>query len=208
MSGQLGFHIDASACVGCKACQIACKDKHHLPVGVLWRKVIDYGGGSWKTVNDLMVPDKVFSYFISLSCNHCQDPACIAACPTEAIYKRAEDGLVLVDEDKCIGCRDCKRACPYDAPQFCAQSPEMTKCTLCVDLIALGLNPACVDACPMRAIHFGDMETLRTKFGLVRGIAPLPKEDVTNPSLVLTPHRDAQPCGMGTGSILNLEGEI
>jgi anaerobic dimethyl sulfoxide reductase subunit B len=208
MSRQLGFHVDTSACVGCKACQIACKDKHRLPVGVLWRKVIDYGGGDWKEKNGTMVPDHVFSYFISLSCNHCTHPACIPACPTEAIYKRPEDGLVLVDEDKCIGCKDCKRACPYDAPQFSAQSPEMTKCTLCVDLIDAGYPPACVEACPMRAIHFGDMEELQAKFGKLRTVAHLPRENQTHPSLVITPHRDAQPSGMETGRILNLEGEI
>jgi anaerobic dimethyl sulfoxide reductase subunit B (iron-sulfur subunit) len=208
MSKQLAFYVDISACVGCKACQIACKDKHGLPVGVLWRRVIEYGGGNWVPKDDIMVPEDVFSYFVSISCNHCKKPACIEACPAEAIYKRSGDGLVLVDEDACTGCWECKTACPYGAPQSDDISGRMTKCTFCQDLLANDENPVCVDACSMRAIKTGDLVELQSRFGYINGVEPLPKEEVTLPALVFTPHRHTKKSGAGGGRILNLEGEI
>ena len=97
------------------------------------------------------------------SCLHCETPACVTVCPTGASYKRAEDGIVLVDEDKCIGCQLCAWACPYGAREFSQQRGVMQKCTLCVDRIynetldAADREPACVMACPTRARHFGDL---------------------------------------------------
>ncbi len=97
------------------------------------------------------------------SCLHCETPACVTVCPTGASYKRAEDGIVLVDEDKCIGCQLCAWACPYGAREFSAKRGVMQKCTLCVDRIynetldEADRQPACVMACPTRARHFGDL---------------------------------------------------
>jgi Fe-S-cluster-containing dehydrogenase component len=97
------------------------------------------------------------------SCLHCETPACVTVCPTGASYKRAEDGIVLVDEDKCIGCQLCAWACPYGAREFSAERGTMQKCTLCVDRIynetldPADRQPACVAACPTRARHFGDL---------------------------------------------------
>jgi Fe-S-cluster-containing dehydrogenase component len=97
------------------------------------------------------------------SCLHCETPACVTVCPTGASYKRAEDGIVLVDEDKCIGCKLCSWACPYGAREYSEVEGVMKKCTLCVDriynenLVEADREPACVQACPTRARHFGDL---------------------------------------------------
>jgi anaerobic dimethyl sulfoxide reductase subunit B (iron-sulfur subunit) len=208
MPKQLAFYVDISSCVGCKACQIACKDKHGLPVGVLWRRVIEYGGGDWVPKGDILIPENVFSYFVSISCNHCEKPACLEACPVEAIYKREEDGLVLVDKDVCTGCWECKTACPYGAPQSDNVMGYMTKCTFCEDLLAKDENPVCVDACPMRAIQMGELAALTSRFGNINDVEPLPGGDITKPALVLNPHRHSRKNGTGGGRILNLEGEI
>jgi anaerobic dimethyl sulfoxide reductase subunit B (iron-sulfur subunit) len=210
MTKQMGFYFNASACTGCKACQVACKDKNDLPVGVMWRRIYDYGGGGWvpdATHKDLLVPNDVFAYSISISCMHCQDPACTEVCPTTAMSKN-EDGIVSVNPDECIGCRYCEWACPYDAPQFDESAGVMTKCNFCQDLLAQGENPACVDACPMRALDFGELQDLQAKYGPLDAIEPLPSGEYTSPSFVVTPHRSAETVGAGTGRILNLEEEI
>jgi anaerobic dimethyl sulfoxide reductase subunit B (iron-sulfur subunit) len=120
--------------------------------------------------------------------------------------KRA-DGVVLVNQDQCIGCRYCEWACPYGAPQFNEAKGVMTKCNFCEDLIAQGQNPACVDACVMRAIEFGDLAELRAKYGQMNEVEPLPTANLTRPSIALTLHRHAQPSGKGTGHILQLRQE-
>ena len=91
MSEKLGFYLDQSVCTGCKACQVACKDKHDLPVGVTWRRVVEYTGGSWQQDGDTMVPN-VFSYYTSLACNHCEDALCIEVCPSQAMH-RTDNGM-------------------------------------------------------------------------------------------------------------------
>jgi anaerobic dimethyl sulfoxide reductase subunit B (iron-sulfur subunit) len=114
MAKQLAFYIDSSSCSGCKACQVACQDKNNLPFAMRWRRVIQYGGGGWVPgTNDRtsMMPNNVFAYSISTACYHCEKPACVEVCPTAAITKRA-DGVVLINQDQCIGCRYCQWACP------------------------------------------------------------------------------------------------
>jgi anaerobic dimethyl sulfoxide reductase subunit B (iron-sulfur subunit) len=209
MAKQLGFYLDASACTACKACMIACKDKNNLPVGMNWRKVYEYGGGTWgpdPANPTLLVANNVYAYSVSIACMHCQSPLCVEACPAGAMTKNA-DGIVLVDADKCIGCRYCEWACPYGAPQFDETAGVMTKCNFCQDLQAQGQNPACVDACPMRALEFGELADLRAKHGIVNSIEPLASAEYTNPALVVTPHKHAQPSGRGTGRVLALPEE-
>jgi anaerobic dimethyl sulfoxide reductase subunit B (iron-sulfur subunit) len=207
MAKQLGFYFDSSACMGCKTCQVACKDKNDLPVGMNWRRVWQYGNSSWMPQGKLYVPSNTFVYSMSVACNHCENPACVNVCPAGAMTKRA-DGVVLVNQDQCVGCRYCEWACPYGAPQFSEAKGVMTKCNMCEDLVAQGQNPACVDACPMRALEFGDIEDLRAKHGNVNAVEPLPVASITNPHLVITPHRHAQASGKGTGKILDLVQEV
>lgn len=201
---QLAFHVNQSTCTGCKACQVACKDKHDLPVGVTWRRVAEYSGGSWSDSDNGELTPNVFSYYTSMACNHCADPVCVEVCPTTAMHI-GDNGIVSVDPDVCIGCRYCEWACPYSAPQFNADAGIMTKCNFCADYIEEGREPACVEACPSRVLDFGEIEDMREKYGNVSATAPLPDPSITYPNLVITPHPKSQPSGQGTGEIANPE---
>jgi anaerobic dimethyl sulfoxide reductase subunit B len=187
---QLGFYFDSSACSGCKACQAACKDKNNLPVGLLWRRVYEVTGGGWRQTGKAWTSD-VFAYNLSVSCNHCEQPICVEVCPTQAMQRRA-DGIVLVDQAKCVGCQYCSWACPYNAPQYDRAHGHMTKCNFCVDNLAVGLPPACVAACPLRALDFGEVKALETKHGSSSNVCSLPAESLTQPALIVKPHQAAQ----------------
>ncbi len=204
MTKQMAFYFDASACNGCKACVVACKSKNQLPVGINWRRVTEYGGGSWMADPDdpkRLLPNNIYAYSVSISCNHCEKPICMESCPTAAITK-GDDGIVTIDQSKCIGCRYCEWACPYGAPQFDAEAGVMTKCDFCADLLAEGESPYCVSACVMRALDYGELSELRAKYGDTSAIEPLPTADQTEPALVITPHRHSHLSGEGTGRII------
>ena len=200
---QYGFHLDASACSGCKACQAACKDKNNLPSGVLWRRVYEIAGGGWERRNAAWI-STVYAYSISLACNHCGLPICAEVCPSAAITRRA-DGVVLLDSTKCLGCRYCNWACPYGAPQYDEAAGHMTKCDFCADLIDAGLPPSCVAACPMRALDFGTLEQLEMRYGAAYSMHPLSNATLTNPALVITPHRDFVRAAQDRACIANRE---
>jgi anaerobic dimethyl sulfoxide reductase subunit B (iron-sulfur subunit) len=203
MANQLGFYFDATRCTGCKACQVACKDKSDLPVGVTWRRVAEFVGGSWAKNPDGTYEHTAFAYYTSVACNHCSNAICVTVCPTTALWKRDEDGIVQVDAGKCIGCRYCEWACPYAAPQFSEETGIMTKCNFCVDYIDAGQPPACVAACPSRALEFGEIEELRAKYGSLAEVAPLPEASITDPNLVIRPHKHAQPAEATSGYLAN-----
>lgn len=204
MAKQLAFYVDISSCTGCKACQLACKDKNHLPVGINWRRVFQYEGGDWVSKNGFMEPSGFFAYYVSSACMHCANPVCRDVCPVGAITKR-DDGIVLIDENKCIGCRYCSWACPYGAPQFNHELSIMTKCTFCYELVDQGKKPACVEACPYRAIEFGELEELQAKHGTFTAPAPLPDPSITTPSVVYNPSSMTKSFGDTSGQIKNLE---
>ena len=211
MSSPLGFHFDASACIGCRTCVIACKSKHGLPAGVHFRRVIEYGGGTWipdPEDPNLTAPSGIFAYCLSLSCLHCEHPACVPACPTRAIRRRSQDGVVVIDADRCAGCRYCEWACPYGALAYDSSSGRMTKCDLCLDLLEAGQSPWCVTSCVTRALEVGPIDQLRTRYGTLDAIEPLPPGNRTRPRLVITPHPDAQPAGQGTGRASNPERDL
>lgn len=190
MAKQLGFMIEQNMCMGCKACQVACKDKNDLEVGTLFRKVTETEGGGFTNNGEALNQD-VYSYWTTLACNHCENAVCVEVCPTGAMYKRNDDGIVLINKEKCIGCGACEKACPYDAPVLNVEEKKMGKCDFCVDLIIQEKNPACVGSCPVRAIHFGDISELRNKYGTLDTLDGMP-DPVTKPSLVIVPHKDAK----------------
>ena len=178
---KLGLVIDLDTCVGCHACATSCKewnaggiagpltDEHAYgkdPHGVWFNRVHSYevdATGERETGSVGGLPQPAMTLHFPRSCLHCETPACVTVCPTGASYKRAEDGIVLVDEDKCIGCKLCSWACPYGAREYSHVEGVMKKCTLCVDRIyndnldESERQPACVQACPTRARHFGDL---------------------------------------------------
>ncbi len=147
MGKQYGFYFDADRCVQCHACEVACKSTHNIEPGPKWRRPIDIWEGEFPNVTRT---------FFSLACMHCGKPACVEACLTGAISKRTEDGIVVVDKDKCNGCQDCAAACPYDVPQF-GDDGTMQKCDFCLEL---GMEPVCVVHCPTEALYYGTMEEL------------------------------------------------
>lgn len=159
---QLGFYFDQTRCVGCYTCCVACKDWHDIPPGpVHWRKVTSIEQGEFPTL---------FVAYLSTSCHHCETPACAKACPVDAIEKREEDGIVLVDPETCVGPEACgglcKEACPYDVPQYGdGENAKMQKCDLCLERWSEGKKPICVESCPTRAMDAGPIDELKTKYG-------------------------------------------
>jgi len=166
---KLGLVIDLDICVGCQACAVACKEWNTQgysapltdedpygsdPMGTWLNRVHAYEAGTGSDARVVHFPR---------SCLHCEDAACVTVCPTGASYKRAEDGIVLVNPDTCIGCKLCSWACPYGAREYDYSHGVMKKCTLCVDRIynehlePEDRQPACVLACPTGARAFGDL---------------------------------------------------
>lgn len=171
---QLGFYIDNARCSGCKACQVACKDKNNLDVGRKFRRVYEITGGGYTRNPKGALVNNVFAYTLSISCNHCDDPICVKNCPTTAMHKREGDGIVMVDTDKCVGCGACAWSCPYGAPQMDPETKQMSKCDFCIDLQQKGEQPVCVATCPLGAIQFGPIDELRERYGDLDYVTGLP----------------------------------
>ncbi len=150
---RYGFVIDQTTCIGCHACTVACKTEHEVPLGVnrTWVKYIEKG--SW--------PDTK-RFFSVMRCNHCTDAPCVTICPTTALYKRS-DGIVDFDTDRCIGCKSCMQACPYDALYIDPAEHTAQKCNYCAHRVDVGLQPACVVVCPEQAIIAGDLDDPTTR---------------------------------------------
>jgi len=143
--------VDIDLCVGCFACEVACKQEHNLPQGPKLMKVVQVGP---KEIGGKLVMD-----FVPMHCRHCENPPCIEACPVDAISKR-NDGIVLFDENLCIGCGECIEVCPFGAPQYNPEKQIMQACDLCHERIDQGLLPICVQNCPTDALVFGDPNSL------------------------------------------------
>jgi DMSO reductase iron-sulfur subunit len=147
---QLGFYFDPNRCVQCHACEVACKSLHHLESGIGWRSVISIWKGEYP---------EVINRTVSLACMHCGEPACRAVCPTGAIEKRFQDGVVVVHKERCNGCHACLWVCPFGAVRF-GSDGKMQKCDSCFELVSEGKEPACVATCPAEALHFGPLEEM------------------------------------------------
>jgi Fe-S-cluster-containing dehydrogenase component len=207
---QMALVIDLNVCVGCHACVTSCKEWNTSgeagsladfrpydadPSGTFFNRVQTYEAGEFPLTDTIHFPK---------SCLHCEDPPCVPVCPTGASYKRKEDGLVLVDFDKCIGCKYCAWACPYGARELDEKRKEMTKCTLCADRIhneALperDRKPACVLACPTSARLFGDIhdpESVVSQAIRERGGYQLMPEWETKPANHYLPRQKTTGCG-------------
>ena len=164
MAEQYGFFVDSRRCVKCWACEVACQQWHEIKAATVHRREVrEEVEGTFPNVKRT---------FTSLSCMHCENPACVENCPVGAIYKREEDGLVVGDSSVCIGCKTCEKACPFGVPQYLEIEGEgfkMDKCDGCLSQgRAADETPRCVNTCPTKALHFGklaDMEALATEKG-------------------------------------------
>ena len=143
-----GMAIEIKRCIDCKACMVACEIENQVPLGK-HRNWVGHTGptGTFPVLGLRFEPG---------NCMHCENPPCMRVCPTGATFQR-EDGLVLIDYDKCIGCRYCMQACPYDARYFDSERGVVDKCTFCVHRLDVGQPPACVETCVGGARHYGDL---------------------------------------------------
>jgi len=198
-----GMAIDLNKCMGCHTCSVACKSANNLPNKIWWNRVLTIGGESMDTPSGTY-PNNKMSY-LPVNCQHCENPACVKACPVGATYKRKEDGIIIQDYDKCIGCRMCTVACPYNVRSFNWSKPEhyvdfpvgdidapvhqynvVEKCTFCVNRIAKGEKPACMELCPGRARYYGDLDDPNSDVNKAikgRNYTKLLEEKGTNPSI-------------------------
>ena len=217
---RLGLVIDLDICVGCHACAVICKEwnsgGYHAPLTDLRPYDADPDGVWFNRVHTFEAGEGADSRVVHFpkSCLHCEDAPCVTVCPTGASYKRADDGIVLVEEDKCIGCQLCAWACPYGAREFDRDAGVMKKCTLCIDRIynenldEAERVPACVSTCPASARHFGDLgdpESEVSKLVAARGGFDLMPEMQTKPVNKYLPPRPRRNGPGATGAPAALE---
>jgi Fe-S-cluster-containing dehydrogenase component len=166
-----GFAIDLRKCIGCHACTVACKAEHQIPLGV-WRCWV-------KTVDKGTYPEAK-RHFFPVLCNQCDDAPCARICPTRALYRR-RDGIVDLDPDRCIGCRACMAACPYDQLFIDPQTRTAEKCNFCANRVEMNLQPSCVIVCPTECRVFGDLDDPESELSkLIR----------TEPTMVRKPEKN------------------
>lgn len=169
MDKQLGFFMDLNRCIGCHSCEVACRVEHRLEK-FRHRRVLTLANAK----------ENVFA-FLSMSCNHCQNPACLAVCPQKC-FKKRRDGIVIHEPLKCNGCASCVGACPFGSPQINPQTGKVSKCNFCTQRLGQGLKPACVSACPTEALQIIDIkEALAAHY--VQALPGLDMARITKPSV-------------------------
>ena len=179
---QMAFFFNQARCSGCEACVLACRQWYYQD-DERWtdrRWLLSREEGKF--------PDVAVTY-LTLSCLHCEVPACIPACPGRAITKRIEDGIVIVDEDACIGQDNCgglcKDACPYEALRFLSEgNGKIQKCDFCLERLLENKKPICVAACPTRALDYGPLDELKAKYGEIKDIKGFVYSPELKPSIV------------------------
>jgi DMSO reductase iron-sulfur subunit len=152
---KYGWLFDVKRCIECRACESACKQWNGVETGVniRYRQVHTSESGKYPNVT---------TQALSLACNHCEDAWCMKACPVKAYFRR-DDGIVLIDWDRCVGCTMCSLLCPYGAPQFNWAKRKMEKCTMCADRVDANLAPACATLCPTEALQWGLWDNIKGK---------------------------------------------
>lgn len=191
MANKYGLVIDLERCIGCHTCTIACKLENSMEKGSGIR--VETIGGPHRDTPGGEYPN-LSMHFLPVPCMHCDEPPCLDACPLEAIFKR-EDGIVLVDEEKCDGCQTCLPACPYGVLIFDDEKEIVRKCTLCAHRVDEGVEPFCVTCCETEAIYFGDLKdtaSLPSKVIGDRGAKPLKPEAGTKPAIYYCPTRQGR----------------
>lgn len=167
---QYRFSFDMGACIGCHSCEVACAEQNGLPVDVAWRRVGEIEGGEYPRTR---------RFHLSMACNHCLEPTCLSGCPTEA-YVKLSNGIVQHLADECIGCGYCTWNCPYEVPVMHPTKRIATKCDMCLPRLEVGDLPACVDACPTRAITVEKVDVAAWRLDHAQADAPnLPPADIT-----------------------------
>ena len=146
---QYAFVVELDRCIGCKGCQVACKMENGTALGSDRTKV--------RAVGPTGTYPNLELHFLPTMCQQCENPVCVQVCPSGAVYKSREDGVVRIDTMKCIGCHSCNQECPYHANTFSEMYRSMDKCTICAQLREIGEEPACVKNCSGRALHYGDI---------------------------------------------------
>lgn len=184
MSKRLAFLIDTRYCNNCKTCEIACKMERKLPIGQQWRKVREV-----RTANQAADSSNPLStFYVAMSCNHCEGPACAQVCPQNT-YRKTPEGPVIQYQEYCIGCTKCVSACPYSAPVYNTATQITGKCDMCYSRLQEGLQPYCVQCCPNNALKIGDYEELVAAYGESQDLGfettIIPNGSETNPSIVI-----------------------
>lgn len=159
--------IDTSTCIGCKACEVACQEWNDLPPETTvqmgtYQTVPEMTSNLWNLIKfNEHETDAGFHWLMRKDqCMHCEEPGCLIACPAPGAIVQYANGIVDFDQDQCIGCGYCMTGCPFNVPKFAPETRRVYKCTMCVDRVAEGLQPACVKACPTSCLQFGTKDDM------------------------------------------------